>query len=181
MWTWLQTIPSGAASFLGSLIGASVGLVALLIGALFNAHLNRRRDDRLRKEDSKSLVVALRAELAALHESLSSDLRALNSITGDFGVRDLAYRARIFPEMLDKLVLLDDRAITAVMEAYLCVDRYYEQLMVFGEAEFETRLSPRRMVRMKKEKVSIAIEHNEKLASYIGEALVELDRLLKEY
>ncbi len=63
MLDWLNTLSPGAASFLGSLTGASVGLMALLLGALFNAHLNRSRDDRLRKEDARALAAALRAEL----------------------------------------------------------------------------------------------------------------------
>jgi len=36
----------GQAAFLGSLTGGLIGLVALLLGALFNTHLNRRRDHR---------------------------------------------------------------------------------------------------------------------------------------
>jgi hypothetical protein len=42
-WDWLGTLPQGQATFLGSF----VGLFALLVAALVNAHLNRRRDDRL--------------------------------------------------------------------------------------------------------------------------------------
>lgn len=32
-------------------IGAVIGFGGLIIGALFNAHLNRRRDERLRVEE----------------------------------------------------------------------------------------------------------------------------------
>jgi hypothetical protein len=55
--------PQGEAAFVGALIGSSIGLVALLLGALFNAELNRRRDDRLRREDRRAVATALRAEL----------------------------------------------------------------------------------------------------------------------
>jgi hypothetical protein len=40
-----------------------VGLLALLLGALANAGLNRNRDDRLRREDHRAIATALRAEL----------------------------------------------------------------------------------------------------------------------
>jgi hypothetical protein len=61
MWDWLSHLSQGQASFLGSLTGAAIGLIALLLGALFNAHLNRRRDDRLRREDQRAVATALRA------------------------------------------------------------------------------------------------------------------------
>jgi hypothetical protein len=53
-WQWLEDASQGQATFIGSLIGSSIGLIALLLGALFNAHLNRRRDDRLRREEQRA-------------------------------------------------------------------------------------------------------------------------------
>ena len=47
-------------------IEPGAGHFALLIGALFNAHLNRKRDDELRKREARALAVALRAELFAM-------------------------------------------------------------------------------------------------------------------
>jgi hypothetical protein len=44
MWEWLQGLSGGAASFIGSFTGSAIGLIAILSGALFNAHLNRKRD-----------------------------------------------------------------------------------------------------------------------------------------
>jgi hypothetical protein len=43
--------------FLGTLTGSLLGLLAILAGALFNAHLNRARDDRLRLEEARSYAV----------------------------------------------------------------------------------------------------------------------------
>jgi hypothetical protein len=65
-WGWLATLPKGSASFVGTLVGSTLGLFALLVGALFNAHLNRKRDDELRKREARALAVALRAELFAM-------------------------------------------------------------------------------------------------------------------
>jgi hypothetical protein len=69
-WEWLQTAPQGQATFVGALTGSFLGLVALLLGALFNAHLNRKRDDRLRREDQQAVASALRAELEGLQRTL---------------------------------------------------------------------------------------------------------------
>lgn len=47
----------------GALLGPFFGLVALMLGALYNAKLNRDRDERLREEDARSLAAALLAEI----------------------------------------------------------------------------------------------------------------------
>jgi hypothetical protein len=52
-WEWLQTASQGQATFVGALTGSFFGLLALLLGALANAGLNRGRDNRLRKEDQR--------------------------------------------------------------------------------------------------------------------------------
>jgi hypothetical protein len=46
MWEWLNDLEGGALTVVGTAVGSFLGLISLLIGALFNAHLNRRRDDR---------------------------------------------------------------------------------------------------------------------------------------
>jgi hypothetical protein len=92
-WDWLGTLSQGQATFLGSLVGAFVGLLALLLGALFNAHLNRKRDDRLRAEERRSVGAALRAELAAFKDTLvenSETLSRAQENPGAFLVPDLA-------------------------------------------------------------------------------------------
>ncbi len=69
-WDWLATLPQGSASFVGTLAGSTLGLIALLLGALFNAHLNRKRDDRLRNEDRRTVAAALHAELSSIEKTL---------------------------------------------------------------------------------------------------------------
>jgi hypothetical protein len=59
-WQWLQTASQGQAIFVGTLVGSFFGLIALLLGALFNAELNRRRDDRLRTEEQRAVATALK-------------------------------------------------------------------------------------------------------------------------
>src|SRR5215471_19248105 len=76
-WKWLQTAPQGQATFVGALTGSFLGLVALLLGALFNAHLNRKRDDRLRREDQRAVASALRTELAGCRRALLTNIQEL--------------------------------------------------------------------------------------------------------
>ncbi len=65
-WDALAAIPDNIAAFLGALSGAGFGLLAILLGAFYNAELNRRRDDRLRNQEARAIATALRAELAHL-------------------------------------------------------------------------------------------------------------------
>ena len=50
---------------IGALLGPFLGLMAILLGALYNAKLNRDRDDWLREQEAQSLAAALHAEMLA--------------------------------------------------------------------------------------------------------------------
>jgi hypothetical protein len=104
---------SGQATFLGSLIGFLALLGGALGGALFNAWLNRRRDDRLRREEQRAVATALRAELAGCTKILLSDAELLNYSTSmpNFTIADLAHAIRIMPHVIPKLGLLDQETI----------------------------------------------------------------------
>lgn len=71
IWSWINSLPDGAANFLGSSFGAGLGLIAILLGALFNAHLGRKRDDRLAMEERKALAASLLGELIGTILSVS--------------------------------------------------------------------------------------------------------------
>jgi hypothetical protein len=128
-WEWLQTAPQGQATFVGALTGSFLGLVALLLGALFNAHLNRKRDDRLRREDQLAVATALRAELEGLQRTLKHQAEIVSQEDyakpdEEVNVPDLEQSIRIMPEALSKLVLLDGKTIGAVVEAYAMAEEY---------------------------------------------------------
>jgi hypothetical protein len=84
-WNWLAALPAGSASFVGTLAGSTFGLIAILIGALVNAHLNRRRDDAIRDADGVAVASALYAELNGVHRALVENAasRSLQSICKD--------------------------------------------------------------------------------------------------
>ncbi|GAA0694602.1 hypothetical protein GCM10009429_21090 [Dyella marensis] len=64
--------------WLGNAIGSSIGFLALVLGALLNAHLNRRRDDRMRGENVDSVLAAAVAELIAMSLALKDRLGYLH-------------------------------------------------------------------------------------------------------
>ena len=88
----------------GAFIGSAVGLFAILLGAMFNAHLQRRRDERLRQSDVYGMIVQLELELVTNEhkigqiitpsgpEELSIDTRALDQagfLLGELAEDDL--------------------------------------------------------------------------------------------
>ena len=108
---------TGQATFVGALTGSFLGLVALLLGALFNASLNRKRDDRLRREDQQAVASAL-AELEGLQPTLKHQAEIVSQEDyakpdEEVNVPDLGQSIRIMPEALSKLVLLDGKTIGA--------------------------------------------------------------------
>ncbi|HVJ78250.1 MAG TPA: hypothetical protein VM620_10500 [Hyphomicrobium sp.] len=100
-WNWLGgTLPQGA-SFLGALTGSSLGLVALLIGEMFNARLTRRRDDQLRKEKAAASRSALRATLSGISDILKRNSENLSSSKSQtaFYAPDIAHQVRVMPSL----------------------------------------------------------------------------------
>jgi hypothetical protein len=135
-WNWLAGLPPSSATFLGTLTGSGLGLVALLVGALFNAHLNRRRDDRLREEDRRALAAALRAELGGIYRTLLENATHLTDKKPEAGtgfmVPDLVHSVQVMPHMLPKIGLLDPETIRKLIDAYVLVAQYCEGLIMLG-------------------------------------------------
>jgi len=136
-WQWLEDASQGQATFIGSLIGSSIGLIALLLGALFNAHLNRRRDNHLRREERETVAAALLAELVGIRNGLSGVVILLKEAheheTGST-VTDVV-RVRVLPDMVSKLGLLGPSTIHRVLSAYSEAEGLRDALMREGTLE----------------------------------------------
>lgn len=68
-------------------IGSVLGFVALIAGALWNFHLNRKRDAFLRKEETHSIAAALYGEIILLRHEAASLARAVAKVHIDVGTR----------------------------------------------------------------------------------------------
>ncbi len=79
-WPTIAALSGGSAAFLGALVGAASGLGAILCGALYNAKLNRDRDDRLRSEQARTIAIGLRAELIALMDDANTRLSTVEQM-----------------------------------------------------------------------------------------------------
>jgi hypothetical protein len=172
-WNWLAALPQGSASFIGTLTGSSLGLFALLLGALFNAHLNRRRDDRLRDDDRLALASALHAELLGFHRALIDNAKFLEEkppdSEGGFMVPELA--AKILPEMLPKIGLLRPDTIRKVMDAYVLMEQYLEGLLLV-DGELKSNMPEgRQLVYLPAIRKTFVIEFNRARAKVVKEAI----------
>jgi hypothetical protein len=176
MWQWLHDLSPGQATFLGWM----VGFFTVVGGALLNAYLNRRRDDRLRQEDRRAVATALRAELAGLQRILLSNAEGLKKkhLESDVSIliQDLAQSVRILPEMIDKLGLLDPETIQSVIDAHMVVEQYCERLQMLGGRLVENVTSgTRRLVALPADKAKRVTAANAGLSDAIQEAIAKLD------
>jgi hypothetical protein len=176
MWQWLHDLSPGQATFLGWV----VGFFTVVGGALLNAHLNRRRDDRLRQEDRRALVTALKAELAGLQRILLSNSEYLQKRTPESDdlilIQDLAQSVRIMPEMIDKFGLLDPETIQSVVAAHMAVEEYCEKWLTRGGRLVDLTSGTRKpQLAVPADKRKLVIAANTGVLKVIEESIAKLD------
>ncbi|UQD99359.1 hypothetical protein [Bradyrhizobium japonicum] len=178
--SWLGEQPKGIATFLGALTGSSLGLLAIIVGALFNAHLNRRRDDRIREHDARAVATALYAELTGIHRALRSASENLRSAPKD-GERFLVRTplvVQIFPELIDKLGLLPAETIREVTHTYLLAERYKQDLLLLPRGRQHAAQETPYGVLMPLDRSASVIELNESTMATTSKALQMLEPYL---
>jgi hypothetical protein len=181
MWDWLQGLSGGAANFVGSFTGAAIGLIALLLGALFNAHLNRRRDDRIRREEACATATALKAELSGIDRTLLKNAESLNKPPpkdGGFNVPDPSHSVRVLPHVLPKFGSFDTDTIRLVLDAYSLVDQYCEALIMMGGKVDPNMPLHRRVVFLPAARAPHVITLNRNMSMQIHNAVAKLDAFL---
>ena len=181
---WLQSLSPGSASFLGSFAGASLGLVALLIGALFNAHLCRRRDDKLRRLEARAAATALKAELSGINQALMQNIANTETQRppsgGGYYVPDLSQGIRAYPHVLPKIGLFDPETIQLVLVAYAVVEQHCEVLAAWGGTQAANAPIGRRAIYMPVQHVEHLGTINRKTQEYVQSAITKLDGFLEK-
>jgi hypothetical protein len=176
---WFLAVSPNVAIFFGAVTGSFVGLFALLLGALYNARLNRARDTRVRTEERKSLAAALSAELCSVADALNRNRTHLQNPIDIGGqqilVPDIAHSIRIFPGLIDKLGLLDAETIRKVIDAHILIDQYCEMLLIHGAIATPGR----RIIRMEAQDRGILIAADTSILEQIKAAIESLDCYLR--
>lgn len=131
---WLDSLSPSAASFLGSLAGPFLGLIAVLLGALFNAHLNRRRDDRLRKQERTGWETALKVELQILRDFFRDQSAEASSSheSGLFAVPKTSHATAIFRLSGQNLSLFPPDKLEIVLKTYSLIEFYDEIVLTIA-------------------------------------------------
>jgi hypothetical protein len=144
-----------------------------MLGALFNAHLNRRRDDRLRQEDRVALASTLYAELQGIHRALVENAEHLTAKPpdpdGGFLVPEPPIKLQ--PETLSKMGLLRSETIRKVMDAYILTEQYLGQLILLGGVLREDMPENRPLVYLDAKHAKFVIEFNRARADVVKEAM----------
>lgn len=68
-------------------IGSLLGFLALILGALFNFRLNRKRDAALRQEEALSVAAALYGEMLLLRNAVARLANAVAYVHREVGIR----------------------------------------------------------------------------------------------
>ena len=133
-WDWLGKLPSGSASFLGTVTGSALGLFAVILGALYNARLNRQRDDAIREADRIAVASALVAELSNVHRTLveNSETFVERPPAPGEGLVIAGPTVKVFPKLMSNLGLLEPDTINTVMNAYLSTEDYLDRPILLG-------------------------------------------------
>jgi hypothetical protein len=178
---WLATLPQSSASFLGTLTGSGLGLIALLLGALFNARLNRKRDDRLRDADRVALATALHAELVGVHRALTENAQHLTDKppNSDGGFVVPKPSIKILPELLSKIGLLRPDDVRKVLDAYVLTEQYLDRLILGGGMLRTDMPEKRELVYVGAQLAPVVIEYNRATADDVKKAIDALTPYLK--
>jgi hypothetical protein len=167
----------------GTLTGSSLGLIALLLGALFNARLNRKRDENLRDVDRVALASAIYAELSGVRRTLLENATRPTDhppAEGEgFAVPDLAHQVQVFSHMLPKIGLLRVDTIRTVMDAYVLIEQYAEGLILLGGKMYPNMPENRRLIYFDTVHAQSIAAINQARAGAIKEAMDALEPYLK--
>jgi hypothetical protein len=181
-WDWLAALPPSGASFVGTVTGSCLGLIALLLGALFNARQNRKRDDALRKVDRIVLAKSIYAELRGVHRTLVENAQKLitdpPAVGEGFSVPDLQHSVQVFSHMLPKIGLLPMDVIQKVMDAYVLVQQYLDGIIYLGGTK-QDMTGDRRAVFVDTVHAKLVSDINLSRATFIKDVMDALEPSLK--
>ncbi len=121
-WQWLSNLQGAQAAFVGSVTGSLFGIIALVIGALFNFWLTRRRDARIRSEESNAVAAALFGEIVLFREELARIAKLVASFEANHREFDAHFLERIhlqdpslYKALAGKVGLLDAHVLLAIV------------------------------------------------------------------
>ncbi|MGO4196862.1 hypothetical protein AB4Z13_16015 [Rhizobium sp. YAF28] len=139
LWEWVAGLAPAQATVFGTAIGATLGFISLTGGALFNAKLNRDRDDRLNELERLALLRSLATEIRLIRNLLAYQIKEYQSPAAQGQTWRSSVSPKLFsllyPANLSKLLGLPHDALTQIIIFHAAIDEYEYNLKADG-AEF---------------------------------------------
>lgn len=142
MWQWLSGLQGAQSAFVGSVTGLLFGIVALVIGALFNFWLARRRDARIRSEEASAVAAALFGEIVLFRQELARIAKLVASFAGHHRDIDEHFLERVhlqdpslYRALAGKVGLLDANLLLSIVTFYNNVQSVRDWLPQLVERE----------------------------------------------
>jgi hypothetical protein len=134
MWDWLGGLASSQATIIGTSLGALLGFVSLTSGALFNAKLNRDRDQRIVDMERVSLLRALSTEIHLIRNLLTYQLGEYTTPNEQEWQSSVSPKmfSLIYPANIQKLISLPADALTQTIIFHAAIDEYEYNLQAAG-------------------------------------------------
>lgn len=118
-----------------TLIVGVVGFAGVIVTLIVNARLARQHHSREIDHEAKVLRVAVRAELEAIRDAFEERIRTLKNPEGWPSIMvPLDTMTDVYGSLIDKLGLLSEPEIRAVMRAYLAVRQMPERLKLLARS-----------------------------------------------
>ena len=132
---WVQNLQGAWLTLLGSAFGSTLGIISLLIGALYNARLNRKAEQRRELNDRFGIAEALIAEVVSVKQTIdraAAELRDPAQGNVQALMPDPCPDRGVFDKFLSKIELFDENTIRIVTELYAVLNEYCIQVVVRG-------------------------------------------------
>ncbi|MEN5103795.1 hypothetical protein [Brucella anthropi] len=183
MWQWLADLKPAQATVVGSCIAAIFGFGTLTVGALFNAHLNRKRDDRLEEIKRLSLLRGIFAEISLIRNLLAFQLQGYRSETHSEKEWHSSASPKTFTVLYlanaSNLSVLPKDALTQVIIFYAAVDEYEYNIKTDGGEFPDHGLLKARSFNYSKDNVAKVIQAAETLKNAAELAIPHLANTIK--
>ena len=134
-------------------LGALVGFLALVLGALFNFHLNRRRDRDLRDGEMRSVAAAIYGEILLMRSEIALVAKLIarlesvgREITPQFARDYTPKDPMIYPALASKMGLLSPELLIGMTSFYANYEEAKRYLPLIAE-EREVRYHPAAVLR----------------------------------
>ncbi len=127
-------------AWFGDALGSAIGLVAILLGALYNARLTRRRDNKIMSDEQKSVAMAIGTEMAVYAEMLCGRLAQASAggegQTAGVIVSLRAPEAVVWPRLAGKVGGLDSEVCAKTVKAWMLL-QWHAQLLEASIADIQ--------------------------------------------